>query len=129
MKYTTKDSGERIEFPSGFNRDIQADKPRYDLIPPELLKRLAELYARGAEKYGDFNWQKADTEEEYQRFVASAFRHFEQWRSGEEDEDHAIGTIWNIIAYEWHMKHKAREDQIDPESYEGSSVDPDPWDI
>lgn len=106
MEYETKDSGERVTYDSGFNRDIQEGKPRYDLIPGELLKRLAELYARGAEKYGDYNWQKAETPEEYQRFVASAFRHFEQWRAGDEDEDHASATIWNIIAYEWHTKHK-----------------------
>ena len=103
-KYETKDSGERVLFESGFTRDITGDKPRYDLIPTSLLKRLAEMYARGAEKYGDWNWQKAETQEEYNRFVASAFRHFEQWRAGEDDEDHAIGAIWNIIAYEWHME-------------------------
>lgn len=106
MKYETKDSGTRIEFTSGFCRDIADEKPRYDLIPPELLKRLAEMYARGAQKYGDDNWKKANSPEEYQRFIGSAFRHFEQWRAGEQDEDHAIGAIWNIIAYEWHVHHK-----------------------
>lgn len=105
-KYITKDSGKRIKFKSGFNRDIQEGKPRYDLIPPQLLKRLAELYERGAVKYGDNNWQKANSPEEYQRFKASGFRHFMQWISGEKDEDHAIGAIWNIIAYEWHIQHK-----------------------
>lgn len=102
MKYETKDSGQRIKYKSGFNRDVQEGKPRYDLIPPHLLKRLAELYARGAVKYGENNYQKANSPEEYQRFVASAFRHFEQWRAGEQDEDHAMGTIWNILAFEWH---------------------------
>jgi hypothetical protein len=106
MRYITKDSGKRVTFKSGFNRDIQDSKPRYDLIPPELLKRLAEVYARGAEKYGDYNWQLAESEEEYKRFTASAFRHFEQWRAGERDEDHAMQCVWNIIAYEWHVEHK-----------------------
>ena len=101
-KYKTKDSGERVLFKSGFNRDVDFNKPRFDLIPSAELKRLAELYARGSEKYGDWNWQKAETPEEYQRFVASAFRHFESWRAGEQDEDHAMGCIWNIIAYEFH---------------------------
>jgi hypothetical protein len=103
MTFETKDSGERVEFKSGFNRDVDHGKPRYDLIPYGELKRLAELYARGAGKYGEYNWQKAETPEEYQRFVASAYRHFEQWRNGDKDEDHAMGAIWNIIAYEWHM--------------------------
>ncbi len=105
MTYKTKDSGKRVKFKSGMNRDIDDGKPRYDLIPPELLKRLAELYARGAVKYGESNWQKANSEEEFNRFKASAWRHFMQWNMGEEDEDHAIATIWNIIAYEYLTKH------------------------
>jgi hypothetical protein len=52
------------------------------------------------------NWQLANTPEEYQRFIASGFRHFEAWRRGEEDEDHAMQACWNIIAYEWHKNHK-----------------------
>lgn len=104
--YQTKDSGERVNYPSGFVRDQVKNKPRYDLIPPELLYRLAMVYTRGAEKYGDSNWQKANSPEEYQRFIASTFRHFEQWRMGQEDEDHAMQAVWNIIAYEWHVNHK-----------------------
>ena len=106
-KFITKDSGKRIKFESGFNRDVQDDKPRYDLIPPELLKRLAELYQRGAIKYGDDNWRKANSEPEYQRFKASAFRHFMSWIANTDtEEDHAIGAIWNIMSYEWHTQHK-----------------------
>lgn len=96
-----------MEYESGFRRDVQDGKPRYDLIPGELLKRLAELYARGAEKYGDNNWQLARSEEELQRFKASAFRHFEQWRNEwDPEEDHAVAVMFNIIAYEWHKRHK-----------------------
>ena len=105
MKFITKDSGRRKEFSSGMRRDLDDDKPRYDLIPLDMLKRLAELYARGAKKYGDCNWQLANTEEEYKRFKASAWRHFVQWQNGEYDEDHATGAIWNIIAYE-HLKNR-----------------------
>lgn len=110
-KYKTKDSGKRIKYDSGFNRDIQDGKPRYDLIPLELLKRLAELYTRGAEKYGDENWKLANSKDEYQRFRASAWRHFVQWNNGEEDEDHGMATIWNIISWEWHNKHKSNENK------------------
>ena len=100
MQFQTKDSGKRVDFPSGMRRDTTEGKPRYDLIPLEMLTRLAELYARGAEKYGDSNWQLANSEEELQRFKASAFRHFIQWQSGDIDEDHAIAAVWNIFAYE-----------------------------
>jgi hypothetical protein len=108
MTYTTK-STKKHRYSSGYQRDTPENKPRYDLIPHEMLKRLAELYARGAEKYGDNNWKLANSEEEYTRFRASAFRHFIQWISGEEDEDHASAILWNVIAYEWHTKHKGNK--------------------
>lgn len=105
-KYETKDSGKRVLYKSGFNRDSIEGKPRYDLIPTELIKRLAELYARGAAKYGDSNWKLATNPQELQRFKQSAWRHFIQWQEGQDDEDHAAAVMWNIIAYEWHTKYK-----------------------
>jgi hypothetical protein len=106
MAYTTKDSGKRVKFKSGFQRDVSTNKPRYDLIPHELLTRLAELYARGAEKYDDNNWRKASTEIEFNRFKESAWRHFVQWQRGDDDEDHAAASIFNIMSYEWLTKYK-----------------------
>ena len=100
MKYVTKDSGERQEFGSGMKRDTQNGKPRYDLIPTQMMKRLAELMGRGAEKYGERNWEKADSNEELERFKASGFRHFMQWINGEEDEDHCSAVVFNLWAYE-----------------------------
>ncbi len=105
-KYQTKDSGKRVKFKSGFQRDVNFGKPRFDLIPTELLTRLADLYTRGADKYDPQNWRKAETEEEINRFKESAWRHFVAWSAGQEDEDHGIATIWNIMSYEWHTKHK-----------------------
>lgn len=99
MQYETKDSGERVDYPSGMRRDVQTGKPRYDLIPLKPLRRLADLYARGAEKYGDENWTLADSNEELQRFKGSALRHMYQWLEGDKSEDHAIATVWNIFAY------------------------------
>lgn len=105
--FKTKDSGKRSVYESGFNRDTNEGKPRYDLIPGDLLKRLAELYQRGADKYGDSNWKLAKTEEEINRFKASAWRHFMAWSENwDTEEDEGIATIWNIIAYEWHTRHK-----------------------
>ena len=107
--FVTKDSGKRVEFESGMRRDTEEGKPRYDLIPLLPLKRLAELYARGAVKYGDFNWQKANSAEELQRFKGSAFRHLVQWLSGEVDEDHAIAVAWNVFAAVWLQDEKGVE--------------------
>ena len=107
--YITKDSGKRIKFESGFSRDVQEGKPRFDLIPLDLLTRLADLYTRGAEKYGEENYKLADSPEEYKRFRASAFRHFIQWMQYQDDEDHGIATLWNIFSYEWHVNHKKKK--------------------
>lgn len=98
--FVTLDSGERVDFPSGMRRDTDRGKPRYDLIPRPMLKRLAELYARGAEKYGDSNWMLADSPEEVARFKASGLRHMMQWLEGERDEDHMAATVFNLFAAE-----------------------------
>lgn len=100
-KFITKDSGKRQVFVTGMNRDTQEDKPRYDLISgltqkDTLLKRWAELVARGAVKYEDRNWEKASTIEEYNRFKSSAWRHFVQAMSGEVDEDHFAAVCFNL---------------------------------
>lgn len=107
-EYITKDSGKRQEYKSGMRRDLQQGKPRFDLILPvsqkyneTLFYRWAMLMARGAEKYGDRNWEKADSKEEMDRFKASAFRHFMQWFNGEDDEDHAVAVLFNINAFEY----------------------------
>lgn len=101
MAYITKDSGKRVKFKSGMNRDVADDKPRYDLIYLPLLKRWAELMTRGANKYGERNWEKANSPEEFERFQASAFRHFMQWFNGETDEDHAAAILFNVAAAEF----------------------------
>lgn len=101
-----KDSGKKTIFKSGFQRDTNENKPLYNLIPHELLTRVALLYTLGAVKYGKNNWKKANSEEEYERFKESAFRHFIAWQRGDTDEDHPAAVIWNIMNYEWHTKYK-----------------------
>jgi len=106
-KFITKDSGARQDYASGMRRDLQIGKPNFNLINPKFLKfdetmiyRWAMLMTRGAEKYGERNWEKADSEEEMERFKSSAFRHMMQWLAGEEDEDHAAAVLFNINCFE-----------------------------
>jgi len=101
--FETKDSGKKETYSSGMNRDVQNDKPRFDLICAKdskyeetLLYRWAMLMARGADKYDDRNWEKANSLEEFERFKASACRHFMQLMSGEEDEDHFSAVCFNL---------------------------------
>lgn len=92
--FVTVDSGKREEFTSGAVRDTQENKPRYELIPPGPLKRVAELYARGALKYGDNNWRKGIP---YMRIMGSLLRHAYAWILGDRIEDHLAAVVFNAF--------------------------------
>jgi len=96
--YETKDSGERVNFTSGMNRDVDTNKPRYDLCYLPLLTEWAQLMGRGATKYGENNWMLANSPEELQRFKASAWRHFIQFMLDEDDEAHHAAICFNVAA-------------------------------
>ena len=91
--YITKDSGTKQEFETGAHRDTQSGKGRYDLIPPVALRRIAGVYQRGAEKYGQRNWEKGMP---IGRFLDSALRHIYQYIEGRRDEDHLAQAMWNV---------------------------------
>lgn len=103
-----KDSGERVEYPSGMRRDTLIGKPRYELVDRAMLTRWAVHMTRGAEKYGSENWRLANSEEEARRFQGSAMRHLIQWMNGEREEDHAAAILFNVAAYE-HVRTKLSE--------------------
>ena len=112
-KYITKDSGEKVKFETGMQRDTDKGKTRYDLVVPRnsknyMLKRWAELLTRGAEKYEARNWEQARTQDELDRYRESAFRHFIQWYDGVDDEDHAAAVFFNIQGCEY-VSERLRE--------------------
>lgn len=90
-----KDSGNRRTFETGAVRDMQEGKGRYDLIPPEMLRRLARHYENGAKKYSDRNWEKGIP---ISSLTDSAIRHLMCFLLGLNDEDHLAAVIWNITA-------------------------------
>jgi len=97
MKFNeVKDSGKRQQFETGSKRDTNEGKPRYDLIPPLALNRLAMHFANGAKKYGDRNWEKGQP---LNRYIESAERHLQKMKMGIVDEDHESALVWNIMAY------------------------------
>jgi hypothetical protein len=99
LQYQIKDSGERIEFETGSLRDTDIDKPRYELIPTEVLRQLAMHYSQGAKKYKERNWEKGQP---IDRIAGSMLRHIFSWMSGEDDENHMIAAIWNGFAIVHH---------------------------
>lgn len=92
--YITRDSGNREEFQTGMVRDTEDGKGRFDLIPYYPLKRLAQLYERGAKKYGDNNWRKGGP---LSRTLSSLRRHAMMIN---EDfvEDHLAAVVFNAFA-------------------------------
>ncbi len=79
-------------------------KPRYELIPAEALEGLAALYADGALKYGDRNWEKGMS---MCRLFGALMRHAWKWMRGETyDKDpktgavhhHMLQVAWNAFA-------------------------------
>lgn len=43
-QFEIKDSGERRSFDTGAKRDVDHDKPRFDLVPTTVLKKVIEFY-------------------------------------------------------------------------------------
>lgn len=101
--FITKDSWKRKEMANWFVRDDDWTKLRYDLIPLDMLERLAWLYTRWAVKYGDDNRTKA-TGNDINSFKRSARRHFISRMKEDYEEDHWLAVCWNIFAYE-HLKN------------------------
>lgn len=116
-QFTIKDSGQRQYFVSGMQRDTTEGKMRSDLIydGPMFLRWVKHL-TKGAVKYIARNWMKAQGQEEYERFLDSANRHFTIWffwmKYGiniEQDiptrnplsEDHAAAVFFNINGAEY----------------------------
>jgi len=134
MSYITRDSGERLEYSTGMKRDVDKGKPRFDLVMPDsvpfeqqILTRWAALMARGAEKYGERNWELASTPEEYDRFKGSALRHLLQWYHNVDDgEDHAAAVLFNIQAAEL-VKGKRGKDNDEREYPARWRADDDEW--
>ncbi|QFG08902.1 hypothetical protein PBI_MALAGASYROSE_54 [Mycobacterium phage MalagasyRose] len=71
--------------------------PRYDLIPAEPLRMLAEHYGRGALKYDDDNWRKGY---DWRLSFAALNRHLWQHWAGE-PIDEETGSP-HLIAVAWH---------------------------
>ena len=119
IPYTTKDSGERQQFASGMQRDVTEGKIKWHLVfSGPMLERWAKLMTRGAEKYDDNNWMKADSADEHDRFKQSAFRHFMQWYSGDTDEDHAAAVVFNINGTEYVKDRIASQHAANDWSYQ-----------
>lgn len=126
--FITKDSGKRQEFASGAVRDTVEGKPRYSLIPVKALRRWADLMARGAEKYGERNWELGMPTS---RYLDSGMRHLFSYLEGDRTEDHLSAVLFNVGAMihfentEWDDLNEEKE--VYESAYTPQGIDPVFW--
>jgi len=80
-------------------------KPRFDLLPPDVIEDVVMIFTQGADKYGDRNWEKGMS---YSRCYAAAHRHLSAFWQGEDFDpesgmhhiSHAIVNLMFLRAYE-----------------------------
>lgn len=107
MKHIIKNNNKIKELKGGLKKDDLESKIRFDLIPPELLERVAIQFTNGSKKYGVDNWREAKTKEQEHIFIEAAYRHFIKALTKLDDgEDHISACITNLMMYEWHTSHK-----------------------
>ena len=70
------------------------DRPNLVDLPWPIIERWAQLMERGAEKYGERNWELGQP---LMSFYDSGLRHYMQWYQGTNtEEDHLAAVFYNI---------------------------------
>lgn len=91
-----------------------ANKARYDLLPPEAMDALAMHYAKGAAKYADRNWERGMS---WGKCFASLMRHaWAFWKGEDIDQEtgthHMVAVAWNAIAiFTYHSRKIGIDDR------------------
>lgn len=102
-----KDSGNRTEFSTGAQRDIQHGKGRMDLLPWYGIIEVSKHCEEGAEKYGEHNVDKGIP---LHSLCDSAARHLAKFIAGEMDEDHLRAAAWNLL---WALNQRKTHPELD----------------
>lgn len=83
-------------FQTGAKRDTDVGKPRMDLIPPELLIALGNVFRDGAAHYGEHNWEKGIPLNQH---IASLMRHVVAVMQGDHSENHDEKMAANVAMF------------------------------
>ena len=95
---------------------LDADKPRWDLIPYDALEPVVRVLTMGSRKYADDNWMQVPGAR--RRYFAAAMRHLTAWFRGEKNdpesgENHLAHAICCLLFLCWHDE-RARSAQARP---------------
>jgi hypothetical protein len=83
------------KFGTGAIRSNTVESFRYDLVSPIGLREVARACAEGAEKYGDWNWEKGMPVHD---LLNHATAHIFQFLAGDRSEPHLGHAAWNLLA-------------------------------
>ncbi len=89
-------------------------KVRFDLLPVAPLVEVAKVFAFGAYRYGDRNWEEGFS---WSRCIGAALRHFYKWCLGENNDDesglhHLAHTIVNcMFLLQYTITNKGTDDR------------------
>lgn len=92
---TIKSSGKVRQFEGGAVRDSAEGKAPFELLPWDLMERVAVWYGLGADKYGANNWRLGQPQS---AVIGSLLRHLRKYIMGYRDEDHLAAIIWNAFS-------------------------------
>jgi hypothetical protein len=98
----------REQFKVGDGIKHDEKKPRWHLIPLDVLEGIARVATFGADKYEDNNWKYVHPGPE--RYFDALMRHITAWQAGERDDpetgfSHLAHAGWNVMALAWFEKH------------------------
>jgi len=89
---------------------------RMSLVPTQELLEVAQLFGRGAGKYGAHNWRKGYP---WSLSYDALHRHLAAWWEGEEfdlpeaggtGQEHLDAVIFHALALKWFRKHRPEFD-------------------
>lgn len=88
--------------------DIIENKPRWDLMPLEIVEEIVKCLNFGVTKYGENTWQNIPNAKK--RYLAAALRHLTKYQSGktidiESGLNHLSHCAINIIFIMWLEKY------------------------
>jgi len=90
---TEQEAQNMRQFESGAVLSRDADHARYDLIPRSALELMARTLKTGAEKYGEYNWQKGIPNGD---LMNHCLQHIYKWLAGDRSEDHIGHALCNL---------------------------------
>lgn len=106
-EYKILDSGDRRTFDTGFTRDMGAGKGRMDLLPWRAILAVSRHCEKGALKYGERNIDKGAP---LHSLLDSGARHLAKVMIRQEDEDHLVAAVWNLL---WALEQRKTHPELD----------------